>query len=375
MEFCFVYSSGGGAGDWNAIDRVWLNSMPTYFKNNLLIKFGDIFFNHRSSKNLLKTSYWNNTVDAKQWLIDNTKDQSIRNSNNIILDVGTSKIVSFITHHNANATGIEIIHEFDRLLKSYKILEKYCRIIMDSNIENAVTFDIPNLFKVRTQSGNVARNLFIEPGCRELLINASAEYANFTFHNTGSQVDKLLTIVSAQWSDFDIRRYFDLLDYTPSKIAIGGLTDYKIDEFGFMLNRLDKLINFGKLKKVHFLGSGGIKKSNSIIDTLGNLPNFSVDNTTAYNRAIDGNTQGTAESGYYDYVTKDLIRINRGSLGRILHLHSEVPNDRCLFSVDEMNEILEGVLMHQSGRSSHETYNCRAKLVIHNFDVFKHNVE
>ena len=42
MDFYFVYSSGGGAGDWNGVNRMWNQFMPDYFKENLLIKFGDI---------------------------------------------------------------------------------------------------------------------------------------------------------------------------------------------------------------------------------------------------------------------------------------------------------------------------------------------
>ena len=375
MEFCFVYSSGGGAGDWNAIDRIWLTSMPVYFKNNLLIKFGDIFFNHRSSNNLLKPSYWNNTNDARLWLINNTNDDSLRETENLVMDVGTSKIVSYITHHNPQASGIDIIDEFDRIINSHRILEKYCEIIMNSNIKNAVTFDIPNLFKVRTQVGNVARNLFSEAGCRELLINASARYANFTYHNINQEKDRLMTIICAQWTDEDILRYLELLNYTPVKIAIGGLTDYSYGEFREMLIRLNKLLDFNQFNKVHFLGSGGIKKANLIISTLGNKSNFSVDNTTAYNRSIDGNTSGTSQSGYYDYMSKNMIRINPRSVDYILKLHDSVPNDRALFKTAEMEIILRSVLKHQSGQSSHETYNNRAKLIIHNFDVYKFNVE
>lgn len=375
MEFCFVYSSGGGAGDWNAIDRIWQESMPDYFKDHLLIKFGDIFFNHRSSRNLIKPSYWNNTHDARKWIIGNTNDNSLENTENLLLDVGTSKIVSFITHHNAQATGVDIINEFDRLINTHQILEKYSEIIINSNIKNAVTFDIPNLFKVRTQAGNVARNLFNEHGCRDLLINASARYANFTYHNINRDAERLMTIVCAQWSDEDIVRYLELLDYTPVKIAIGGLTDYSYSEFGGMLLRLNNLLNLSQFKKVHFLGSGGIKKSNVIIDILGNKSNFSVDNTTAYNRAIDGNTAGSSQSGYYDYLSKDLIRINPQSIDHILELHDSVPNNRALFKTSEMRVVLESILRHQSGQSSHDTYNNRAKLIIHNFDVYKYNVE
>ena len=28
MKFYFIYSAGGGAGDWNGVKRVWAESMP-----------------------------------------------------------------------------------------------------------------------------------------------------------------------------------------------------------------------------------------------------------------------------------------------------------------------------------------------------------
>lgn len=375
MKFCFVYSSGGGAGDWNAIDRIWMNEMPEYFKENLLIKFGDIFFNHRSSANLIKPSYWRDTDNACTWLINNTGDESLRNRNGLVLDVGTSKIVSYITHHNEEMSGMEIIHEFDRILNLENILDKFNEVINNSNINNAVTFDIPNLFKVRTRVGNISRNLFTEPGCRELLIQASARYANYTYHGTGENPSRLLTIICAHWSDDDIRNYLSLLDYTPTKLSIGGLTDYSVGEFSTMLLRLNNLLDFSSFERVHFLGSGGIRKANIIKDTLGNLDSFSVDNTTAYNRSIDGNTQGTSMSGYYDYNTKSLNRINPANRDNILLLHSLVADNIKCFSDREMANILDSILQHQSNNSSHETYNNRAKLIIHNFDVYRFNAE
>jgi hypothetical protein len=375
MKFFFVYSSGGGAGDWNAIDRIWVKNMPPYFKDNLLIKFGDIFFNHRSSKSIIKPQYWSNVGNAREWLINNTNDTSILETQNLLMDVGTSKIVSFITHHFQNATGKEIIEKFDGIINQYNILDKYCSVVLNSKIENAVTFDIPNLFKVRTQAGNVSRNLFSEPGCRELLILASAKYANYTFRNVNKESNRLMTIICAQWSDDDILRYLDLLEYTPTKIAIGGLTDYNISEFEEMLLRIDKLLNLSKYNRVHFLGSGGIKKTNLIQNTLGNITSYSVDNTTAYNRAIDGNVAGTSQSGYYDYLTKNLIRISPLNRDLIIETHKKVPSDIAHFSVNEMIEIVDSIIKHQSGQSSHETYDNRAKLIIHNFDVYRFNAE
>ena len=375
MKFFFVYSSGGGAGDWNAIDRIWVNHMPQYFKDNLLIKFGDIFFNHRSSASLIKPQYWANVDNARDWLIDNTKDPSLSNTKNLLLDVGTSKIVSFITHHFQDASGKEIISKFDSLLNQFNILDKYCSVVIKSNIENAVTFDIPNLFKVRTQAGNVKRNLFSEPGCRELLIKASAKYANYTYRNINKESNRLMTILCAQWSDDDILRYFDSLEYTPTKIAIGGLTDYNVAEFEEMLLRLDKLIKLSHYDRVHFLGSGGIRKTNIIQGALGNIASYSVDNTTAYNRAIDGNIAGTSQSGYYDYTSKNLIRITPENRDMIIQTHNDLPKGTAHFSVNEMIDIVDSILSHQSGHSSHETYDNRAKLIIHNFDVYRYNAE
>ncbi len=375
MNFNFVYSAGGGAGDWNGINRVWIDSMPIYFKDNLLIKFGDIFFNHRSARNIIKPSLWREINNARNWLINKTNDKYLLDTENLILDVGTSKIVSFITHHNSNMTGQQIIVEFDRILSENDILDKYCSIINDSKIVNAVTFDIPNLFKVRTQSGNTKRNLFNEPGCRAMLISEAAKYSNYIFDNTGRDPNKLLTFISAQWSSDDIDRYLNILNYCPSKLSIGGLIDYPLNEYGNLLIRLNEVLSFSNYNKVHFLGGGGIKRSRKIIDTLGNLQSFSVDNTTAFNRAIDGNKTGTSMSKYIDYCEKKLISINNDNRDIIIELHRMVPDGRNHFSVEEMISIIDSILEHQSGNSSNETYNNRAKLAIHNFDVFKYNLE
>jgi len=375
MDLYFVYSSGGGAGDWNGINRVFLNSMPLNFKNNLLIKFGDIFFNHRSNRSILKTQAWRNVTNAREWLIDRTNDETLLDTMNLIMDVGTTKIVSFITHNHPEYTDIQIIEEFNNIIQNERILEKYGLIINNSNIRNAVTFDIPNLFKVRTQHGNVDRNLFNSLEAKQRMIELAAQYANHTYHATGNNPDILLTIISAEWTNDDIDHYFDLLDYTPTKLGIGALTNYPNASFNEMLLRLDRKLNFNNYLKVHFLGSGGIQKANRIVETLGNRPNFSVDVTTPFNRGIDGNTRGTSQSGYYDYQTKSLNRINPDNLENILNIHSEFDNDRKIYNDDEMLEILENIIQHQSNNSSQETYNNRAKLIIHNFDVYQYNVE
>ena len=65
MKFYFVYSGGGGAGDWGGVNRIWDNYMPEYFKDYFLMKFGDIFFHHKGSKNLLRKDQWENTDSAQ----------------------------------------------------------------------------------------------------------------------------------------------------------------------------------------------------------------------------------------------------------------------------------------------------------------------
>ncbi len=374
MDFYFVYSAGGGAGDWGGVNRIFQSSMPSYFKDHILIKFGDIFFNHRSQKSIIKPKLWNSISNAKEWLVGNTGDASIMGYNNLMMDVGTTKIVSYITSFNTDITVRSIVSQFDRILNDENILDKYCSIIQESNIQNAVTFDIPNLFKVRTQSGNISRDLFSNSSDKSLLIDACIRYANEIYRNSGRNANKLLTIISATWDISDIEYYLSRLDYTPKKIGIGGLTDYKISLMGQKLNAIDGLINFDNFSKVHFLGCGGLAKAMKVKSSLGNRPHFSVDNTTPYNRSIDGSIDGSAMSGYYDYKTKKLIRINSSSYSQILDLHRR-SEAIAYFSLEKMEEILNGILAHQSMNSSQYTYECRAKLIIHNFDVYKYNAQ
>jgi len=376
MKFYFVYSSGGGAGDWNAIDRIFLDSMPDYFKDHILIKFGDIYFNHRSNTNIIKPKNWEDVVNVRKWLVANTNDKSILNSRNLILDVGTTKIVSYITHNGENLNGSQIIQQFIRILDDYDILEKYAQVINDSDIDFAVTFDIPNLFKLRTQFGNQARNLFDE-GCKIEMIEATASFANQTYNAIGKQENKLLTIINGLWSNDDIDFYLQKLQYSPTKIGIGGLTAFNTNgasgklAFASNLDRLNSILKLEDYVRVHFLGCGGITKANVIKNTLGNLSSFSVDNTTAFNRSIDGNTLGTAQSKYIDYINLKENPITPLSRDRILQLHSLATSP--YFSVEQMTSIIDQILQHQSSNSSHRTYDARAKLIIHNFDVFRSN--
>ena len=376
MDYYFVYSSGGGGGDWNGIDRVFKKNMPIHFKKNLLIKFGDIYFNHKGSKKLLKQKNWDTIDNARDWLINNTGDSYLNNTSDLIMDVGTTKIVNYVDFHNPNFTVDQIINEFDRLVDSEDILEKYAEVIFKSKIDNAITFDIPNPFKIRNQGGNAIRNIFNDPGCKSLLTDKCVKYANKTYKLLGNKSDQLLTILPAFLSDSEIKIYLKRLVYKPKKIAIGALIEMRKDqEFTDTLLRLDSALILKNYSKVHFLGCGGLKKARLIKNTLGNHSNFSVDNTTAYNRSFDGNTRGTAQSCYIDYLNNNQIRITPSTKGEILKIHSITNSNIKHFSDKEMKEIINSVLEHQSQNSSTTTYDNRAKLAIHNFDVFKDNAD
>ena len=46
-----------------------------------------------------------------------------------------------------------------------------------------------------------------------------------------------------------------------------------------------------------------------------------------------------------------------------------------IFPLEKFKSIINGILRHQSGNSNEETYNDRARLIIINSDVFRHNAE
>lgn len=374
MKFYFVYSSGGGAGDWNGIDRAFIEYMPPYFKDHLLLKFGDIFFNHRSSDTIIKPEAWRTIRNARSWVVSKTGDQSVLETSNMIMDVGTSKLVSYLTRLSGEISEVDIIKSFDYILDRDDILNKYCEVIRTSNIQNAVTFDIPNLFKVRTQRGRVDRNVFSSGENSAHLMKACAKYANIIHAGLKDVPDSVMTFINANWSERELDEYLSTLDYTPAKLAIGGLTDYPAATLGSRLLSMDRKLHFAKFNRVHFLGAGGLKKASIIKEALGNYPNFSVDNTTAYNRVIDGSVSGESQSGYYDYATKKLHRVRPDTVEKILQLHERSLNV-AYFSLDQMREMLNGILMHQSHKSSPDTYECRAKLIMHNFDVYRYNAE
>ena len=380
MKFYFIYSAGGGAGDWNGVKRVWEKYMPKRLKSRILLKFGDVFLEHASGTSIIRPQRWKNISDLRKWLFDNVKDLYIyTNDCNILLDSGTAKAVNIIAHHNPTTDCGKLIETFNRIFESYKIFEKYISIVCNSRIDSAVTFDIPNPFKIRSQNGNARLNI-LEKESNDRLIELSAKYSNKIYKGIKTKKDTkyadstVTTIINGTWCTEEIDLFLSKLDYKPDKIAIGALSSTTISPAAMQLY-LDNLskFEFDKASQLHFLGCGGFKKVHAIKEYGYTGDNISVDCSTFINRSIDGNTKGTAQSGYFDYNTRDLIRIKPSTKDYILDLHSEI-NDP-LYSYDEMEDILDTIIHHQSGYSSLETYNARAKLMFHNADVYRYYAE
>jgi hypothetical protein len=368
MDYFFIYSAGGGGGEWNGLKRVWKEKMPETLKSNILLKFGDVFFNHASLNRLIKPQLWKEIHDLRKWLFDAVQDEFVNEKTVLLLDSGTAKVVNQIKTNKPNITPDELAETFQKLFTENQVLDKYVEIIQNSKINYAVTFDIPNPFKIRTQSADTRTNIF-DATHSSLMIEISADYANELYKKLGKNQERILTIVNGLWSKDEVGLFFKRLNYKPNKFAVGGLT--RESKFGEALQKLKGFIDFESYEKVHFLGCGGLKNVAAIKKIQLDFPNFSVDNSTAWNRAIDGNTSGTAQSGYFDYASKKLIRIKPETKEEILKLHSEFANP--LFSVSEMDEILDKAIQHQSRSSDHSTYNARALLALHNTDVFRIN--
>lgn len=380
MQFYFIYSAGGGAGDWNGVKRVWCDWMPEYMKSKILLKFGDVFLEHASGNRFIRPQRWKNISDLREWLCDNVGDEFVLSTDcNILLDSGTAKAVNLIAHHNPTTNCDKLIDCFNRTFEENDVFEKYISVVCDSGIDSAVTFDIPNPFKIRSQNGNARLNI-LEKESNDKLIELSAIYSNIIYDglkktNGRRYADSTITtIINGTWNKYEIDLFLSKLDYNPDKIAIGALSSTSIN-VPTLYKCLDNLAPFGfdRATQLHFLGCGGFKKANAIKEYGFDSDNISVDCSTFINRSIDGNTNGTSQSGYFDYRTKELIRINPVTKNVILDIHSNICNP--LYSCEELEDILDGVLLHQRGKSSPETYNARAKLMFHNADVYRYNAE
>ena len=378
MKYYFIYSAGGGAGDWNGIKRIWNSTMPEILKSNILLKFGDIFFNHVSSTNLIRSTRWSEIDNIRQWLFNNVNDSFVLDRSEILLDSGTAKIVAWIAHHNPQISSSEILNKFDSTVEELHILEKYANIIVNSSIDYAVSFDIPNPFKIRSQNGNTRTNLMnnnendIET--EQLSIGYCAKYTNKLYEELTNKIGEqnakntIMITCNGEWTNEQYNYYLSLLNFEPINIAIGGLTRS-------MRKNVNNLVawNIRNYSKIHYLGCGGIENVNLLKENHLDYMNSSVDVSTPLNRAIDGNVQNTSWSGYFSYLDQNLYRIKLETKEQILNIHRNSTN--ALFSEQEMSNIIESILLHQNGQSSQETYNARAKLILHNSDVFRCNAQ
>lgn len=373
MNYYFIYSAGGGAGDWNGVKRVWQNSMPEEIKSSILLKFGDIYFNHASSPSIIRPKRWDNISNLRDWLFDATKDNFVLSKSNILLDSGSAKIVAWVAHHNKGISCKELISLFDEIVKDKDILNKYVDVIIESGITNAITFDIPNPFKIRSQNGDTKLNI-LDSSNNIDLIEASAKYANEMYMLLKSKApylnpdDILMTTINGAWDNKELELFFSLLKYKPKNLAIGGLSSVSHTALIPFMPTLVGL-NLHDYNKVHFLGCGGLKKIKVLKDFGFKEDYFSVDVSTPINRSIDGNIKNTSFSGYFDYESLKLYRINDSSSSDILNLHTKASNP--VFSTLEMDEIINDILEHQNGKPSTKTYDSRAKLIIHNNDVYR----
>lgn len=375
MKYYFIYSAGGGAGDWNGVKRVWPQYMPETLKSKILLKFGDIFLEHASGQNFIRPQRWRDINNLREWLSNSVSDEYVKTQScDILLDSGTAKAVNMIAHHNPNVSCERLIQLFNRKFEENRIFEKYTQIVHTSQLNSAVTFDIPNPFKIRSQNGAARLNI-IEQETNSALVRLSVAYANRMYDMFVSlggadyANNTLSTIVNGLWSEEEMDLFFSGLNYSPRKLAVGGLSSTSVSETDIR-RQMEILQKFDILSfdKVHFLGCGGFKKVKAIKDCDIDGDHISVDCSTCINRSIDGSTSGATQSGYFDYQSRSLIRICPQSKNRILIKHRNVINP--LYSVEQMEDIIDQIILHQSGNSSNNTYNARAKLIFHNADVF-----
>lgn len=371
MNFYSIYSGGGGAGDWGGVNRVWLGYMKPVLKQRVLLKFGDVFLEHASGKNFYRPRRWEEITDLRQWLFQCTSDAYVLKQSDILLDSGTAKAVSWINTQKKCSSCKALIENFKFYFDKYRVLDKYVDIVVKSNINSAVTFDIPNPFKIRTDSDNKKLNI-LNASASTQLVKVSADYANtiYSMLKKRKAADNvLMPIINGMWSEEEIYIFLSSLSFTPKKIAIGGLASIRSKKELEKCIQTLKKYDTSNYMQVHYLGCGGLSKVEVLKKNGIDSTNISVDCSTPINRSIDGNLAGTAKSGYFQYDSKKLIRIEPGTVEQILEIHKKVKN--AYYTEAEMEDILYWVLKHQSHQSSYKTYEARAKLIFHNYDVHR----
>lgn len=352
--------------------------MPEKLKKKILLKFGDIYFNHKSSKSILRPERWNNISNIRRWLYENVSDEYILDNSEILLDSGTAKIVNFIEHNYnwGNLDTEKVIEYFKNIVDDNNIVEKYADIIVESEINFAVCFDIPDPFKVRSDNELVDRRRNILGKDKELeLMDVSILYTNKLYHILKEKIGKdktiniLMPVVNGQWNKNQFEKFLSKLDFVPKNIAVGAISsrDYDINKLEINKFALERF------QRVHFLGCGGLSKTRDLKEYFEG-EKYSVDVSTPINRAIDGATSGTSFSGVYSYNDFNLVRINNENKEKIISDYASGDEEK-VFSLDKFKEMINSILRHQNGNSSEETYNNRARLIIVNSDVFRYNAE
>ena len=307
---------------------------------------------------------WADLEDTRKWIYDNTADAYVLNESDIILDSGTAKAVSWIASHNPNLKPIHFIEKFSEIADECGLIEKYVDVVRKSKINLAVTIDIPNPFKVRASS-NSSLNL-INTDDNEPFIEVMAKYAN-QLHDIldDGDADRLLTIVNGLWTVDEYNLFLRKLTYTPKNIAVGALSSLKGRAFKSALAEVDKYC-LDKYERVHFLGCGGMKKVKVLKEHGYSDNKYSVDCSTPINRSFADRI-----SKYYIYGSNKKIEVLESSKDQILKLHKSSVNP--YYTVEEMMDIIELVIQHQDGAHTPETFEARAKLMLHNSDVFRKN--
>ena len=68
-----------------------------------------------------------------------------------------------------------------------------------------------------------------------------------------------MTTINGNWSLDEFKLFFELLDYNPKNLAIGGLSGASASNLSEVIPKLKEL-SLHKYQKVHFLGCGGLKR-------------------------------------------------------------------------------------------------------------------
>lgn len=182
-----------------------------------------------------------------------------------MLDSGTAKAVNLIAHHNPTTDCEKLIETFNQVFEENNIFEKYVDIVCDSDIDSAVTFDIPNPFKIRSQNGNARLNI-IEKEHNDRLIELSAIYSNILYDGIKSRRgsrfanSSMMTIINGTWNQEEIDLFLNKLGYDPDKIAIGALSSTSINQNN-IYEYLDELapFHFENASQLHFWDAEDLK--------------------------------------------------------------------------------------------------------------------